>query len=65
MNVPYGDVDRIVKFIPEGPGVKLRQALPQARAGIKTGYDGTAHKADHRPGAPPRRAVGAGIPSMQ
>jgi len=38
MNIPYGDVDRIVKFIPEGPGVKLADCLKPGQE-LKLAYD--------------------------
>lgn len=38
MNIPYGDVDRIVKFIPEGPGIKLADCLKPGQE-LKQAYD--------------------------
>ncbi len=38
MGIPYGDVDRIVKFIPEGPGIKLAHCLKPGQE-LKQAYD--------------------------
>ena len=38
MGLPYGTVDRIVKFIPEGPGVTLRECLKPGQE-LKEAYD--------------------------
>ncbi|MDO8736906.1 MAG: DNA polymerase III subunit alpha, partial [Thermoleophilia bacterium] len=38
MNIPYGDVDRIVKFIPEGPGIKLAECLKPGQE-LRQAYD--------------------------
>ena len=38
MDIPYGDVDKIVKFIPEGPGVTLEDCLKpgqELKAGLR------------------------------
>ena len=29
LNIPYGDVDKIAKLVPEGPGVKLERAIEE------------------------------------
>ncbi|MHB9112680.1 MAG: DNA polymerase III subunit alpha [Thermoleophilia bacterium] len=38
MNIPYGDVDRIVKFIPEGPKIKLADCLKPGQE-LRQAYD--------------------------